>query len=155
MTSAWPSQPGLGEQVAEVVIAIALALPVVFAFSELRGMWLAGAAASPQAAEPQRIPRDQPIAEQQSPPTVRVLAGGSSDKVSTWGSRVVVLSGKTSLTAHHALDYATEGQTGPDAGKAIDRVEAIAPKASLAREGSRLTQPAPSRASETPREATQ
>ena len=83
MTSAWPTQPGLGEQVAEVVIAIALALPVVFAFSELRGMWLAGAATSPQAAEPQTIPRDQPIAEQQSPPTVRVLAGGSSEKVST------------------------------------------------------------------------
>jgi hypothetical protein len=153
MTSAWPLKPGFGEQVAEAVIAIALALPVVFLFAELRDIGFVRAAAMPKAAVPQQVPEDMPVAERQSLPSVKVLAGGSSDEVSTWGARVAVLSERTSLTAHHALENTVEGLVGPETDKPADRVEIITKQPPLARKGSRLVLSAPPRASETPREA--
>jgi hypothetical protein len=155
MVSAWPSQPGFGEQVAEVVIAIALALPVVFAFAELRDIGSVGAAAMPNAASPLQAPNDMPVTERQSLPSAKIPAGRSSNEISAWGSRVVVLSERTSLTAHDALENTVGGQAGPETDKAADRVEIITKQLPLARKGNRLVQSAPPRASETPREATQ
>lgn len=155
MTSAWPSKPGFGQQVAETVIAIALALPVVFAFTELRHVGFARAAAMPKAASPQQAPKDMSAATQQSPPSAKVPAGRSSDELSAWGSRVVVLSERTSLTAHHALENTVEDQVEPEAAKFRNRGDIIAEDPSLARKRSRLVQSAPPRASDTPTEARQ
>jgi hypothetical protein len=140
---------------AEVVLATALALPVIFAFAELRGTWLAGTATTPQLADTPPDSSETPAAERQLPSKVQVLEGGSIEGFSTWGPRVAVLRVGPSSTARDASVNAVDTQLEPGTVDAYKPVETTAEGASLTRKDGRLIRPSPARVSETPSEPMQ
>jgi len=125
MVSVWPSKPGFGQQMAEVVLATALALPVIFAFAALRGTQLAGTATEPQLADTPPNSSETPAAERQLPSKVQVLEGGSIEGFSTWGPRVAVLRVGPSSTTRDASETPVKTEAEPETNDAGEAGESL------------------------------
>lgn len=139
---------------AEVVLATALALPLIFAFAELRGTQLAGIATEPKLADTPQKSSATPTAERLSSPVRVVLSGGGDGDISVRDSRVALLVEAISL-AGNVSKSAAEGEAGPGTVNADEPVKTIAERVPLDRKAGRLTRPSLARVSETPSEPMQ
>ena len=155
MIAALPSRPGFGEQMAEVVLAAALALPLIFAFAELRGPQLAGTGTEPHLSDTQPNSSQTPTAERPSPPLRVVLSGGRDSETSVRDSRVAVLMEAISLVASVISKTPVEGDREPETSDVNRPLKPIARRPPLNRQAGRPARPSPPRASETPSEPMQ
>jgi hypothetical protein len=112
MIAVWPSRAGFGEQMAEAVLATALAVPVIFAFAQLRDGPLVAPATAPQLAETQATSRDTSTTERPSPTVRVVLSGGSLGEMSVWDARLAVLMEAIRLAGHHTSESTVESEAG-------------------------------------------
>jgi len=142
MIAVWPSRPGFGEQMAEAVLAVALVVPVVFAFAELRDSRLMGTATAPQPTDTLPESRETSVVAEQSPAVRVVLSGDALGQTTVWDSRVALLMEAVNLAARDASEKAAEGEAGPETSNADEPVETIAEPISLDRKASRSTGPA-------------
>lgn len=141
---------------AEVVLAAALALPLIFAFAELRGTQLAGAGTEPHLSDTQPNSSVTPTAERPSPPLRVVLSGGRDSETSVRDSRVAVLMEAISLVAGVISKTPVEGDREPetsDGSQADESLKAPAEGVSPSPRTGRPGRFAPAPASETPGEA--
>jgi hypothetical protein len=153
MIAVWPSRPGFGEQMAEAVLATALAVPVLFAFAELRGTRLVGTATAPQKTGTLSNSNNTSAAERESSPVRVVLSDGSDTTTSVWDSRLAVLMEAIRLASHDASETSVKSETEPETSDVDRPLEPIAEPAHLNRQAGRPTQPSLSQASETPSES--
>lgn len=158
MVSVWPSKPGCGQQMAEVVLATALALPVIFAFAELRGTQLAGTATEPQLADTPPNSSATSAAERPSPDVRVILSGGSGGEASAWESRLAVLMEAINLATRDASETPVKTEAEPqtnEAGEADKSPDPLAERVPLTGKDGRLIRPSPARVSQTPSEPMQ
>jgi hypothetical protein len=153
MIAVWPSRPGFGEQMAEAVLATALALPVIFAFAELRGTRPVGTATAPQLTDTPPNSSEKSAAQRPSAPVRAVLSGGSLGQTSVWDARLAVLMEVIRLTTHDASESAVENEAGPGTVNADEPAETIAERVPLGHKAGRSNRPTPAPASEPPSEA--
>ena len=157
MIAVWPSRAGFGEQMAEAVLATALAVPVIFAFAELRDGHLVAPATTPQLAETQASSPDTSATERPTPAVRVVLSGGSLGETSVWDARLAVLMEAIRLAGHHTSESTVESEAGrgtSDASETSEADESLAPAAEGAspnRRAGESSRPAP--ASEALRES--
>jgi hypothetical protein len=143
MIAVCPSRPGLGEQMAEVVLATALAVPVLFAFAELRGTRLAGPPASvPQLTEPSPYSDQTPFAPQPSPPVRVILSGNNPSETSVWEARLAVLMEAIRIVGYNASESTVKEDAAPRAVNADEPAETIAERVPPDGNAGRSTRPA-------------
>jgi hypothetical protein len=119
MIAVWQSRPGFGQQMAEAVLAVALAVPVIFAFAELRDSRLAGTATAPQQTGNLPDSSETPATDPHSPRPVRVvLSGDAFGQTSVWESRLAVLMEAIALARRDASGNTVEGDAEPETGNA-------------------------------------
>ena len=112
---------------AEAVLATALAIPVLFAFAELRGNRLLGTSAESQRTDTLHDSSGAAAAEQPLPPVRVVLLGGSDTKTSAWESAAAVLIEALSLATHDASENTVEGEAAPETSDTSRAGESLRP----------------------------
>ncbi len=156
MIAVWPSRAGFGEQMAEAVLATALAVPVIFAFAELRDGPLVAPATTPQLAETQANLPDTSTTGRPTPTVRVVLSGDSLGETSVWDVRLAVLMEAIRLAGHGTSETPVKSEAEPEASEASEggeSPEAPAEGASPSRRAGESSPPSPSPASEALRES--
>jgi hypothetical protein len=153
MIAVWPSRAGFGEQMAEAVLATALAVPVIFAFAELRDTRLVGTPPPPPQEDSQFSVSEGLAAERSSEPVRAVLSGGSVSEASVWEARLTLLMEAIRLAGHGTSETPVDSEAEPEPAKADQSTEAITRPIPSDRSTSRFTRPLTTSASETSSEA--
>jgi len=153
MIAVWPSRLGFGEQMAEAVLATALAVPVIFTFAVLRGSRLVGDAVAPQLTDAPSDSNETPVAERPSPPVRVVLSGDALGQTTVWDSRLALLMEAVKLAARDASESSINSEAEPETSGADESPKASADTVSPRRRAGGSTRPSSGRVSETPGEA--
>lgn len=145
MNAASNSTSNFGRQMAESILAIALALPVIFAFNEARVTWLARGVVLPESANRRPTLSGEQAADRVSLSEVPNLGVERGGQRSTSASGVIVGPEGISLTANRGLKVGHDAQVQLKHGETSDKVEMVAKSKRLSRHDTHLARTWPFR----------
>jgi len=140
MNTAHSSESSFGRHLSEAVLATALALPVVFAFNELRGTWFARGGALPQSDNPHLSRNGEMGADRFLPSVVLALMTPEGGEGSESGPGVIAHTKEVSLEANNALKKAPGDQARVKNGQNRVKAELVSEDEGMSRED-RLARP--------------